>query len=235
MKWPCVIFFALLVLSLTRCSSTATSQSPGSTSDTIYKYDISGTINGAPFNGVGVVPFASSYDVKIISPVNVDMLTITTCNRDVAIQGAISVGWFAANGGYDYQYNPDPVENHGSCLLKLGAYNKAKGQNAWGIVDFETPDATLPAINICNGAIEHDNGVSICQARDGLKEEIVFQAPVMVDTKALPAQCVPTTKDNLVWDYTMPLGECVVAFMEKIPPYAIHRHDEVGYNEVLIR
>lgn len=230
----CLMVIACALMMITGCATTSvTTTQPG----VAYKYDIKGTINGAPFDGVGVVPYSSAYDMKITSRVDVDLLTVTSCHRDFSVESAITLGWFQAKRGYDYKYNPAPgIEDVGSCLVRFGAYNESQGQNAWGVVDFETPDTTLPAENICNEQDMSTNGVSICQSRVGLIQRLKFSSPVKQAVKSLDPKCVfSAPSDGMTWEYMTPTGECVIAFGEVGPPYRIHRHTTVGYTDIQIR
>ena len=230
-----VLWGVLFMFSIIGCVSTPLVQGPQA--GVIFKYDIKGTINGAAFNGVGVVPYAPNYDMKIISTVDVDLLSVTSCHRDFTVESAIEVGWFQPKRGYSYNYAPARgLEDVGSCLVRFGAYNKAKGQNAWGIVDFETPDTDLPAENVCDDQDETTNGVSICQSRAGLLQKIIFETPVRQSVKFLNPKCViKPPADGKNWTYETPLGECVIAFGETVPPYRIHRHTTIGFTDVQIR
>lgn len=228
----CLILI-LFIFFLNGCSTLSTISGPST--GAIYKNDILGTINGVAFNGVGVIPASPQYDMKITSRVDVDLLTIKSCHRDFSVESAIKLGWFESKRSYEYIYNPMPnIEDLGSCLVHIGSYSQASGQNAWGVVDFETPDADLPAENICDGADKMTNGVSICQAQAGLIQEIVFKTPVKQSGKLDP-KCQMTSGDGLRWQYHMPLGECVIAFGEINEPYRIHRHDTIGFTDILIR
>lgn len=218
------------------CTSLSATPSQSDPPGTIYQYDIHGSVNGTPFDGVGVIPYAKTYEMRIISRVDVDAFTITSCHRDLKFENVIELGWFEDKKGYGFQFVPDQLENHGSCIVRFGAYNKsAQGQNSWGLLDFETPDATLPATNICNGAVNQSKGVSICQSKAGLMQAIAFATPVRIAANRLTQNCIPTTKDNLNWDYIISSGECVIDFKEIDPPGRIHRHDTVGYTAVQIR
>lgn len=224
----------LMALSIISCANAPTVQGPAD--GAIYKNDIKGTINGAPFDGVGVVPYSQSYDMKIVSRVDVDLLTVKSCHRDFSVESAIQLGWFQSKRGYEYQYVPvQGIEDFGSCLVHIGAYNKADGQNAWGVIDFETPGETLQAENQCNGSSQQTNGVSICQSEVGLIQELIFQTPVRMSTKVDPKCLITPPPDGLRWQYHVPSGECVMAFGEINPPYRIHRHTSEGYTDILIR
>ncbi len=232
-----LIFFMLaLLLIFGGCSTLSSSVVQALKSDDVYKYDISGEVNGKPFDGVGVIPYSDNYNMKIISKVNVDMLTITSCHRDISVESAIQLGWFDNGRGYTYQFEPGPLENQGSCLVKFGAYNKStQGQNSWGILDFETPEATLPATNVCNGIVSQTNGVSICQSKAGLIQSLVFPVPVKVAKDKMQVGCEIASTDNVAWEYSISKGECVWAFVEMGGTHRLHRATSVGYSQIQIR
>jgi hypothetical protein len=202
----------------------------------VYLYDLKGTVNGTAFDGVGVVPYSQTYDIKIESKVDVDLLEINSCGRNFHQESAITSGWFKPRRAFEYVYQPDPtIENYGSCLVRFRAYNKAQGQNAWGIVDFETPDAALPAAVFCNGSTRKSNGVSICQSKAGVIQKISFQVAVRQAPAALDPRCRMTSVDGMSWEYAMPSGECVMAFMEVGGTHRVHRHTTVAYTDYQIR
>ncbi len=227
--------YLILCVLLSSCASIPQTSLPPSMQQTIPNYTLSGSVNGTAFSGVAVIPWSSQYDVKVESSVDVDYMTISTCARDIPITSAISVYWTLPHNSIDYPYLPDPLENHGSCLMRIDAFNKKNpANNAFAILDFETPDATLPATNVCNGAVETTGGVSVCQSKAGLLQEIVFQTPVEIYKPAIAADCVPTTNDNLVWKLTVPLHDCVVYFQQIAKPHALHRADWFGWNQPVV-
>lgn len=206
--------------------------------DVVYKYDMLGSINDTPFDGVGVIPLSKQYVLKVESRENVDLLTINSCHRNYSAESAIQQGWFKKKRGYQYTYNPAPgIEDKGSCTLRFGSYNKSpNGQIAWGLVDFETPEAVLWANNFCDGNATQTHGVSVCQSKEGLIQKITFAVPVQLMMDLLPERCkIPVPADGLVWEYYMPRGECVYAFRQIGGTKAIHRHTTVGYNQIFIR
>lgn len=219
-------------LAMIGCAIPLVTESPDP--NKIFKYDLKGTVNGVPFDGSGVIPWSDVYNFKIISRVDVDLFTVSSCHRDFSVESAISIGWFQKKRGYEYEYRPaDGIENSGSCLVRIGAYNRDKGASAWGIVDFETKEANLPAQNVCNGNSAQTNGVSVCQSRAGLIQRLVF--PVAVHhSDNIEARCNLKSTDGKTWEYLMPQGECVIAFKE-LNGSKIHRHTTVGYTDILIR
>lgn len=231
-----------ICIALILCSCASAISQPASDALTavqkgaVYKYDLSGTVNGVAFDGVGVIPFAQSYSMSIVSKVNVDLLTVTSCGRDFSVESAVKLGWFQSQKGYTYNYIPDDtIENKGSCLVRMGTYNRDKGQNSWGIIDFETPETILPAVNYCNGITSSTNGVSICQSKIGLIQRLVFTVPVQTAKNSINPNCQMTSKDGLSWEYVLPAGECVLEFQEVAAPHRRHRHTTIAYTDILIR
>src|ERR1700685_4466738 len=143
--WSAVIMGVLFCLCVaflefvTGCSMLQSVSTNAVSGNAIYKYDMMGTINGVPFDGVGVIPLSSTYQMHIESREDVDLLTVTSCHRDFSVESAIQTGWFKLNRGYDYEYIPViGIEDKGSCIVRIGAYNKSPGgQDAWALIDFE--------------------------------------------------------------------------------------------------
>lgn len=237
MQYLELLFIVLLLSSCaTPLSQPANDVLSSAQKGAVYKYDMAGTVNGTTFVGVGVIPYAAKYSMQFVSPVNIDLFTIASCHRDWDAESVASVGWFKSKVGYSYEYDPSlGIENTGSCLVRIGAYNRDKGQNVWGIIDFENPERTLPVTSYCNGIVQKFNGVSICQSKVGLIQRIVFDSPVIQDAKALDSKCVMTSKDQKLWEYQLPAGECVIEFKETVAPYRLHRHTTVAYTDVIIR
>ena len=208
----------------------------GPQTNVVYMYDLKGTVNNTAFDGVGVIPYAGVYDMKIESKVDVDLLEINSCGRNFHQESAIVAGWFKPRRAYEYIFQPDPaIENYGTCLVRFRAYNKAQGQNAWAIIDFETPDAALPAAIFCNGENSQSNGVSICQSKAGVIQRVSFDVKVKQASANLDPRCRMTSVDGHVWEYSMPTGECVSVFMEVGGQHRLHRHTTVAYTDYQIR
>lgn len=203
-------------------------------SGVIYQYDLIGTVNGYAFSGVGVIPYSpTGYDMKIMSKVNVDMLTIQTCSQDFSAQSAIELGWFQSKKGYEYKWTQNDIEKSGSCVVRLGAYNKPDvTQSAWGFLDFEDPSITMPALITCNGSQVYANGVSVCHNKIGLLGAIKFTSEMKWDSNG---KCALTTTDNMLFTYSMPSNECSIRFMETHSPNRMHRMTLVPYNSTMIR
>lgn len=204
-------------------------------SNVAYKFDMRGTANGVPFNGVAVIANAPSYDIKLESPVDISLLTITSCHRDFYADDT-DKHWSKKKRGYDYVYNPAPsIEDTGSCLLRIGQYDSVHGRAVLGVLDFQTKLETLSAENDCDGRVYQSTGVSICQAKVGTYQVLRFKEPVQV-SPTLDSKCRPTPDDSKMnWGYAMNPGECVVAYSSLSVPLKFHRHTTIGYTDISIR
>lgn len=224
---------AILVYVLTGCSSVKQKK----TDDAVYMYDMTGAVNGTVFNGVGVIPYAPSYEMEVSSLVNIDLITISSCHRDFHQESAIQTNWLQPKRSFKYVYKPTQgIENDGSCLVRMGAYTKTGGQAAWAVLDFQTPDATLPALNMCNGETQRSAGVSICQSRAGLIQRMAFSNPVEISQKADPrCRMNPVDERYTIWEAPLAAGECVIIFGEIAKPHRQHRHTTVSYTDIIIR
>lgn len=230
----------ILILSLFLGGCSLNLPLPSMSANVAYKYDMKGTANGVPFNGVAVIAHAASYDIKLESPIDIDLLTITSCHRDFSADQTDKAHWFKKKRGYEYIYTPAPlIEDQGSCLLRLGQFSASKGRETLGVLDFATTLETIPAENDCDGRVYKSTGVSICQAKVGTYQVLRFQQKVQVANS--DPKCQFTTIDGMNWAYLVPAGECVTAFSGvpttgSVPgPMTFHRHTVIGYTDIPIR
>lgn len=218
MKRGSIVLASLLLV--TGCATTSQVLDPGK----FYKRDMQISIGDMSAVGVAVVPASAAYQLKLRSSGKLDLLTATTCHREIAVQG------LSSNQG-SIPYNPVAgIERDVYCPLELGGYDRTKGRHSWGIVDFETPDAKLPATLKCNGAVLESSGVSICQSHAGLVQRIEFKEAVRV---AGNSACEMPKCMGQVCDITLTLGECVYAF--KGASGLVHRLTTIGYESILMR
>lgn len=226
------LFFLLLVLTIAAffigCSTVAQRLDP----KVHYRRDIDLVINGEKFEGVAVPKPSERYEIKIRMKggAEANMLTITTCHREIVMDEP-KTGFFARNT-VTYNYQPiKGIEDGTGCLIDIGAYNK-EGRHAWATIDLVSRLDTLSAMVKCNGDSTSAGGVSICQAKTGLIQKVSF--PERVKVSPDNEHCnVMKSADGQNFEYVIPRGECSFYFGTKDGKF--HRHTSMGYESILIR
>lgn len=223
-------FTIILLLLFTSCSTLEPQPDP----QYFYKLDMKLDVNGFKGEGVLIAGEAKQYKFDIKAKGSLDLFTFTTCHREQTKEKAGESGWFKSDKRRRFTYKPMPYIETGSfsCPVHLGGYEKGKGRHSWGLVDFQVKSKTLEAFLKCNGVYQKAIGVSICQARKGLIQEIKFLEPVLATEKGCTK--FRELKGN-VFRYKMPRGECVFRFVTKNKKQKWHRLTTVGYEKILIR
>lgn len=200
----------------------------------IYKMDMRVCVNDHCAEGALVVPEAAVYRFDINARGKLDLFILTTCHRDIVLENAGRPGIFGNKKRVKYDLTPVPsmeTDQYG-CLVHLGGFERRRGRHSWAMVAFEHPSLTLKAQIQCNGLAYEAPGVSICQAKAGLTQQIRFSVPVIMGRKN--ACQLLTSKDGKVFQFDMPAGECVYRFAEKHGKKK-HRMSTFGYEKVLLR
>jgi len=233
-------FLLPLVLLLTGCLASAPIQQLNPA--TYYVNDICFTYSKSKrdkinFCGVGVLPYADSYDLLIENKGKLNFFAMTSCHREKTTENPDD-GIFKKDGRIKIDYVPT-LEKGKACPLFIAAYNR-KGRHGWGALFFEHPRFQLKAVIECNGTVTKSNGVSVCQARQGLIQKITFEKEV-VSVKPVNGAAerkepclVLTTKDKKTFEFTMPTRECVYGFVDRSTK-KIHMFNIIGYEQLIVR
>lgn len=227
--------FIGLIFALTGCATTAPQ---ASVPPPKYQLLLSGSIDGAAFQGTGIGSASAQHSITIKSSIAVDYFTVQSCHRSVQFNGIIQVPWYDWSGdnkSFTWAYDEAPtIEDSGDCILRFCAFSNTVGQApvSCAIVDFKSPKYTLPGTNICNGASGPTTGTAVCHTQVGLIERFQFQEPVgiapqVVDPTGKTApywikdQCVGKFLDDAqtLFEYQMPENECVIIFDSKKAPH----------------
>lgn len=201
------------------------------------------SVNGQDNIGTIVVPFSDKYDYHIKAKGKLDLFTLNTCHREwtkekawnVTTKKRIFLGWskkVLKDKEMTFTYTPVNIEQKWSCITELGGYDKKTGQHSWGLIDYETPDATVPADMECNGLDIKSNGVGICQAKVGLIQSITFKSEMVVSPSI---GCELPKSKGRRFEFPIKRGRCVYAFMTVAEPHEINRLTTFGYEDILIR
>lgn len=223
---------------LTACSTTGFSR-PILSTDVNYQKDLKMIVTPAgglaqEIIGMGVVPKAVSYKIRVEPPGKADMITLLSCHREMKTPNPKRHGgWFAKKY---YEFEIIPTEEHEiekGCSFDAGVYEKDKGRHAWGLIVIESDRAKLEAITKCNGQTTRFKGTSVCQAKAGLIESIHFNQPVIATEVAGCTLKKPKDKKN--WVYIMPKDECTVYFVDEKNADNFHKAVLFGYGQIPIR
>lgn len=209
----------------------------------IYKRDMLITSGDSSGEGTLVLPLKNSYKIRVEAAGNLDMFTLETCHRSWEKQKAWNVAtkkkvlfWKKTidhKNRVEFEFKPsEKFEKNQYCPVRLGGYEIKLGRHSWGFIDFETSDSILPAKVYCDGREYQSNGVTICQAREGLVQAIEFKNEVEVSPEA---NCSLGKTKGKLFEYNIKRGRCVYAFKELSGDSRVHRLTTIGFEKVLIR
>ena len=190
--------------------------------------------------GAGVMPKASEYKIKVFPPGSADMITLTSCHREVKTPSPEKSGGWFSKGFYEFDLVlENTVDSSKLCSFDIGVYEKDRGRHAWGLLAIsDLKQYNLPARAKCNGKTTDYNGTSVCQAKKGLIQEYVFNTKVSV-TRVIGCEIANlATQDKYSnhWQFVMPEGECELFFIDiKNPKTKVHQAFFYGYDVLPIR
>lgn len=186
-----------------------------------YRMDLDLEANGRRGNGVLVVAPAEKYVIRVRPSQKPDTVILNTCHRE------ISMG--RNDRDFTYEYVPTQVEREGFCPLELSVFS----QKLWyqgGLVVTKEGGWSLPASLLCNGQTSASEGVSACQSKSGLIQQIVFPVPV---NAGVSGKCGGlTSTDGLKFEFKPKSGQCAWVFREKTGSRE-HLLTTVGYDQFL--
>lgn len=219
--------YLLFLFLLLGCASTQQVLDP----KLFYKRDVEIEVNGLKYEGVTVVPHSQKYDLTLRPKGDLDLILLRSCHREYSGE-KISSG-FLSSRVFKYSYAPVPgLEDKGACPLRVDVYESAKGRHSWALIDFETPDLTIPGKMVCNGEIKGFNGVSICQGKTKTIQRVEFYEPVRFAPAAEGCGAPKKLSSNL-YEFDLSLGECLYYFDTR--DGKMGRLITIGYEGVLVR
>jgi hypothetical protein len=219
----------ILILSVFILSSCAVNQVL--TEKSVYMHDMKIEVNGHKGVGTLVVPMSSLISVKVRAKGKLDLFVWSTCARNISAEAAFDEGMFSSKYETSFEYRPSVLERT-DCAVQLEGYEKIKGRHSWAFIDFEDGTSTLPATITCNGQTYTSKGVTVCQSKKGIRQQVTFAAPVLVG--AQDGCPLPFTEDEKTFYVEIGKGACRYNFLEK-EGERNHRITTIGYDEVLLR
>ena len=209
---------ALLALLLTGCAGVSQKSTVGQPLWS-YRADMGMMAGPSTFEGMGVTKLFGSIPIQVNSPVALDRLQVTTCARAEVYENV--------KNPFTFDYVPSPRETDGLCPMYIEAYSKDQ-LTSWGFLGFRQTE-TLPAHIWCNGEGYTYAGLSVCQTKTGLEQQLDFKKPVKFIAEK---SCNLTTSDNQSFLAKPDKGFCRATFTAG---GEYHRLIMLGYDSVLIR
>ena len=185
--------------------------------ESFYKRNLEFQIDSKDYIGHAVVPLKQAYKMKIDPSAKSEFARVNTCHRETVYE----------DPGYKFkfEYEPTAIEMEPGCPMDVIALD-TKREHQWAHIEFMLYEKIMMK-TVCNGVVSNQFGVSICQSRQGLAQQVV--APFKVKWKSNCAQL--STKDDVVFEYKAPRGFCQVLFYISGDIY--HRHVIIGYDDIL--
>lgn len=199
-----------------------------------YKKDLNITINGRPYEGIGVLEKQKDLIIRIESRVDINMINIETCHRDVTIFDIIDTSWIKPKQTYEYKLILDEVEmEKPDCSINIFTYNKTnEDNNADAFFTFNHYQFTVPAQVLCNGSELEFSGSSVCNAKVSKPQRIKFKNPMVFDKSEM--SCPVRDLNTMSFDVEARLGNCTVVFMDMTNGKK-HKFTLIGYNLTRIK
>lgn len=201
--------------------------------DTIYKTDLKMIVNEVTLEGASVLERDESTVIKIENKDGIDYLSATTCHREEMIKVEKTPVLGLKKKTYDYRFTPIGVEkDEYSCPLQLAALN-IKGRHSFGFLDFTHPALKAKAVVHCNGKSKEFVGVSVCESKKGLMQEIIFDTEMTyLDDSNCPNF---DNYGNKRFIFATSPGTRVCRFIGRYEPNNVHRLTTIGYDKVILR
>lgn len=191
-----------------------------------YKRDMQVEVNGFKGEGTLVVPKSNDYRIRAKFRGKGDLVTLKTCHREQEME---KLGWRET-----LNYVPNKgLEDDGKCYLELAAFEHKKGRHSWVLVDFESDLFKLPALIKCAGSTYNSRGVTICQSKEKLVQQIIFPEPVELSEKAKCYAKIEKPVSN-IWEFHTPNRECTFIIRGK-ESGRFHKLTLIGYEKIIIR
>lgn len=230
----CIFLLFLLCLGGCQSAQTITTRTP------LYKYraDVQITAGGKSINGMVTVPRpADAVRIQLDSPVRMDLVRISSCNRDWPVEKVMKSGtwWNEVGTQLVFDYKPNDVEEERFCPLYIQVFDE-KILTSWGFVAFLSTEKLKARVS-CNGREYHTEGVDTCQSLFGFEQGLQFQVPVKYVTRG-PCEVKKKDEYNLRVRTSVP-GFCLVTVCEAdrcaIDPEKGFKFILLGYDEILLR
>jgi len=185
--------------------------------ETFYQRKLQFEIDGKEHVGYAIVDLKGKYNFKVMPNNSAELMRVITCHREMFFEDPGSK--------FKFQFIPTSLELKEVCSMDLGSFD-TKRQHEWAHIEFRLHERILVETT-CNGTTSKQFGVSVCQSKHGLLQQITF--PMKIKYKSNCAML--ETLDDQVFQYRAPKGFCQIVFYVSSDVY--HRHIIMGYEDVI--
>lgn len=221
-----LIILILLCIIAASCASTDNPMS----ATTAYRMDMELIEGNRSAEGMMTLPRKAKYEIELTSPGRLDLLTLKTCSRDVAIEKA---GGWIRKGRAKYIYVPNELEQRPACDLEIWGFDAKKGKHALGYIVFDNLDDRLPARVTCGESNKNYAGTSVCQGSVGTKQRIAFASSVW-HTASEACLAGITIESESAFEIRISTGFCDYLFLSKTTG-EVHRLVTYGFEQTMVR
>lgn len=182
-------------------------------------------VTGKECRGTCVVEYNTKgyYVLKMESRHKHEYLSINTCARDEPFE--------KEGRTYKYIYKPMGIEKLSNCPVFVSSYNR-KEKNDHAVFAIRDDRFKLKANQVCNGKEKNDIGVGICQTKEGLIQEVMFDEPVKIARFCNDKYIFRS--NNRYFRYNMPNRICKTVF-RAIKSKKQYLLITIGYEERMLR
>lgn len=192
------------------------------------------------FCGTAVLPYQKDYSLTVQGFGKANFFSMMTCHEENTTENP-DRGIFKKKGQVKITYKPTDLERGRACPLYISMYNKRQ-KHGQAILLPEDKRFQLKAKLQCNGYDTEHNGVSICDSREGLVQEITFDEKVIVakpvvggaDKKKPCQDFKKLTKDFKTFRFKLDARECFQGFVGE-DSLKEHMLLNVGHEDIIIR
>lgn len=213
------ISFSLILLAFLGCGHTKTP-----VLNSVYKKKLSFEVDGTGYRGTAVLDERDHYDLRVFSSEDSGLVQLKSCHLDQSIQDP--------DDEQDIIYKRSEIERDNSpCPLHIVSFDK-ESRHSFGMISFRSPEIeNLSADLICNGRQYASDGVSLCDARVGTIQGILFLDEVEHYPSAI---CDQIEGDGHYFEVKASKGLCMYIFKSKddrVHRMMIHGYDDQLYAE----
>ena len=216
----CMIFYA-------SCSTVPTTNNEL----TFYKRDMKVKINNQDFTGVASMGYTKRMKIDAYFKDDADLVRIKTCHRSWDIEDAWKSQSFfkrLSKNSAKIDITLTDLETNEYCPLEIIGFTHS-GKHTWFFAVINSGERLLANMQ-CNGLTQVYSGVSVCQVKAGLVQQIRFSGKTNVRAGE---NCDIKRISNDLFEFRPKVGYCVARFFNQQKEE--HVLTTIGYEEIKLK